>query len=71
VTTTIGGTTVLRKIFYKSVLVGDQDKALASPPTSSALTSALRNPTPDRPRFLTVRVEGDDFQLGLWPGTPG
>jgi predicted enzyme related to lactoylglutathione lyase len=29
------------------------------------------NPTPDGPRFLTVAVKGQDFQLVLWPGTPG
>jgi hypothetical protein len=23
------------------------------------------------PRFLTVALEGQDFQLVLWPGTPG
>jgi hypothetical protein len=29
------------------------------------------NPTPDGPRFLTVAVKGQDFQLVHWPGTPG
>jgi hypothetical protein len=38
--------------------------------TSLASRSALRTP-PDGPRFLTVGVKGDDFQLVLWPGTPG
>ena len=28
-------------------------------------------PDPDGPRFLTVAVKGQDFQLVLWPGTPG
>lgn len=27
--------------------------------------------TPDGPRFLTVGVKGQDFELVLWPGTPG
>jgi len=31
----------------------------------------IDNPTPDGPRFLTVAVKGQDFQLVLWPGTPG
>jgi hypothetical protein len=31
----------------------------------------VENPTPDGPRFLTVGVAGDVFQLVLWPGTPG
>jgi predicted enzyme related to lactoylglutathione lyase len=26
---------------------------------------------PDGPRFLTVGVKGDEFQLVLWPGIPG
>jgi predicted enzyme related to lactoylglutathione lyase len=35
------------------------------------LEKRVENPTPDGPRFLTVGVKGDDFQLVLWPGTPG
>ncbi len=31
----------------------------------------MENPTPDGPRFLTVGAKGDEFQLVLWPGTPG
>src|SRR5262249_11407550 len=29
------------------------------------------SPTRDGPRFLTVGVHGQDFELVLWPGTPG
>jgi predicted enzyme related to lactoylglutathione lyase len=35
------------------------------------LEQRVENPTPDGPRFLTVGVKGDDFQLVLWPGAPG
>jgi hypothetical protein len=35
------------------------------------LERRVENPTPDGPRFLTVGVKGDEFQLVLWPGTPG
>ena len=28
-------------------------------------------PTPAGPRFLTVGVKGQEFELVLWPGTPG
>jgi hypothetical protein len=28
----------------------------------------VENPTPDGPRFLTVGIKGDEFQLALWPG---
>jgi len=71
VITTIGGTAVLEKVFYTSVLVSDQDKALEFYTNVLGLKQRVENPTPDGPRFLTVGVSGDDFQLVLWPGTPG
>jgi predicted enzyme related to lactoylglutathione lyase len=71
VTTTTRRNTVLEKIFYTSVLVTDQDKALDFYTNVLGLEKRVENPTPDGPRFLTVGVEGDDFQLVLWPGTPG
>src|ERR687888_222005 len=71
VTTTTGGTAVLEKVFYTSVLVSDQDKALDFYTNVLGLEKRVENPTPDGPRFLTVGVKGDDFQLVLWPGTPG
>jgi catechol 2,3-dioxygenase-like lactoylglutathione lyase family enzyme len=76
--TSDGGTTMLERIVYTSVFVSDQDRALdfytnvlgfelrADSPTQRADGS-----TPDGPRFLTVAVKGQDFQLVLWPGTPG
>jgi predicted enzyme related to lactoylglutathione lyase len=63
--------TVLEKVFYTSVLVTDQDKALDFYTNVLGLEKRVENPTPDGPRFLTVGVNGDDFQLVLWPGTPG
>jgi len=71
VTTTTGGTAVLEKVFYTSVLVSDHDKALDFYTNVLGLEQRVANPTPDGPRFLTVGVKGDDFQLALWPGTPG
>src|SRR4051794_11751571 len=71
VTTTSGGTAMLEKVFYTSVLVSDQDKALDFYTNVLGLEKRVENPVPDGPRFLTVGVEGDDFQLVLWPGTPG
>jgi catechol 2,3-dioxygenase-like lactoylglutathione lyase family enzyme len=62
---------VLEKVFYTSVLVSDQDKALDFYTNVVGLEQRVENPTPDGPRFLTVGVKGDDFQLVLWPGTPG
>jgi predicted enzyme related to lactoylglutathione lyase len=61
----------MEKIFYTSVLVSDQDKALDFSTNVLGLERRVENPTPDGPRFLTVGVDGDDFQLVLWPGTPG
>jgi predicted enzyme related to lactoylglutathione lyase len=62
---------VLEKVFYTSVLVSDQDKALDFYTNVIGLEQRADNPTPDGPRFLTVGVRGDGFQLVLWPGTPG
>jgi predicted enzyme related to lactoylglutathione lyase len=62
---------VLEKVFYTSVLVCDQDRALVFYTIVLGLEKRVENTTPDGPRFLTVGVEGDDFQLVLWPGTRG
>ena len=62
---------MLKQVFYTSVLVGDQDRALDFYTNVLGLEHRVENPTPDGPRFLTVGVEGDEFQLVLWPGTPG
>ena len=62
---------MLEKVFYTSVLVSDQDKALDFYTNVLGLEKRVENPTPDGPRFLTVGVKGDEFQLVLWPGTPG
>src|SRR5689334_11572236 len=65
------GATMLQKVFYTSVLVSDQDRALDFYTTVLGMEKRVENPTPDGPRFLTVGVAGDAFQLVLWPGTPG
>ena len=62
---------MLEKVFYTSVLVSDQDRALDFYTNVLGLEKRVENPTPDGPRFITVGVKGDDFQLVLWPGTPG
>ena len=62
---------MLEKVFYTSVLVSDQDRALDFYTNVLGLEKRVENPTPDGPRFLTVGVEGDDFMLVLCPGTPG
>jgi predicted enzyme related to lactoylglutathione lyase len=71
VTTNTGGTTMLDRIVYTSVFVSDQDAALDFYTNVLGLEPRIDNPTPDGPRFLTVGLPDQDFQLVLWPGTPG
>jgi catechol 2,3-dioxygenase-like lactoylglutathione lyase family enzyme len=66
-----GGTAMLEKISYVTVLVKDQDKALDFYTNLLGFEKRVDNPTPEGPRFLTVGIRGQDFQLVLWPGTPG
>jgi predicted enzyme related to lactoylglutathione lyase len=62
---------MLEKVAYATVFVKDQDKALDYYTKVIGFENGFDNPTPDGPRFLTVGVKGQDFQLVLWPGTPG
>jgi predicted enzyme related to lactoylglutathione lyase len=62
---------MLNRIAYASVFVSDQDRALDFYTNVLGFAPGFDNPTPDGPRFLTVALEGQDFQLVLWPGTPG
>ena len=62
---------MLKEIFYTALYVTDQDRALNFYTDVLGLEQRVDNPTPDGPRFLTVGVNGQDFQLVLWPGTPG
>jgi predicted enzyme related to lactoylglutathione lyase len=62
---------MLDKIFYTTMLVSDQDRALDFYTNVLGFEQRVDNPTPDGLRFLTVGVNGQDFQLVLWPGTPG
>jgi predicted enzyme related to lactoylglutathione lyase len=66
-----GGNSMLKRVAYVSVFVKDQDKALDFYTNVLGLEKGIDNPTPNGPRFLTVGVKGQDFQLVLWPGTPG
>jgi catechol 2,3-dioxygenase-like lactoylglutathione lyase family enzyme len=62
---------MLEKIVYTTVLVTDQDRALDFYTNVLGFSKRADNPTPDGPRFLAVGLEGQDFLLVLWPGTPG
>jgi predicted enzyme related to lactoylglutathione lyase len=62
---------MLKRVAYISVFVNDQDKALDFYTNVLGFEKRIDNPTPGGPRFLTVAVPGQDFELVLWPGTPG
>ena len=51
-------------------MVSDQDKALDFYTNKIGFEKRGDFPTPDGPRFLTIGIEGQDFELVLWPGTP-
>jgi predicted enzyme related to lactoylglutathione lyase len=62
---------MLEKVIYTTVFVSDQDRALDFYTNVLGFEKRAENPTPERPRFLSVGVNGQDFELVLWPGTPG
>jgi predicted enzyme related to lactoylglutathione lyase len=66
-----GGTAMLERVFYASMLVSDQDRALDFYTNVLGFEQRVDAPTTDGPRFLAVGVKGQDFMLILWPGTPG
>jgi predicted enzyme related to lactoylglutathione lyase len=66
-----GARAMLEKIVYVSVFVKDQAKALDFYTNVLGLEKQTDVPYPNGPRFLTVGLKGQDFQLVLWPGTPG
>jgi predicted enzyme related to lactoylglutathione lyase len=61
---------MLKKVVYVAVLVSDQDKALDFYTNVIGLEKRSDYPHANSPRFLTVGVKGQDFELALWPGTP-
>ena len=61
---------MLKKVVYVGLMVSDQDKALDFYTNVIGLEKRGDYPTPNGPRFLTVGVEGQDFDLVLWPGKP-
>ena len=61
---------MLKKVVYVALLVSDQDKALDFYTNVIGLEKRIDAPTPGGPRFLTVGVQGQDFELVLWPGSP-
>jgi len=62
---------MLEKVLYVTVFVKDQDEALDFYTNVLGFQKRADNPTPAGPRFLTIGLEGQAFELVLWPGTPG
>lgn len=62
---------MLKKIAYVSVFVSDQERALDFYTNILGLEKRMDSATADGSRFLTVGVEGQDFELVIWRGTPG
>jgi predicted enzyme related to lactoylglutathione lyase len=59
---------VLDKLIYTSMFVTDQQRALDFYTNVLGFEKRLENPDTG---FLTVGLPGQDFELVLWPGTPG
>jgi predicted enzyme related to lactoylglutathione lyase len=70
-TANVGGNAVLEKVVYTSVFVTDQDRALDFYTNVLGFEKRAENPTPVGPRFLSIGLKDQEFQLVLWPGTPG
>ena len=62
---------MLDRIIYTSVFVSDQDEALDFYTNVLGFEKRAENPLPTGPRFLSIGVNRQDFELVLWPGTPG
>lgn len=62
---------MLKNIAYVSVFVSDQQKALDFYTKVLGFEKRMDSSTVDGLRFLTIGVEGQGFELVLWPGTPG
>jgi catechol 2,3-dioxygenase-like lactoylglutathione lyase family enzyme len=64
-------TIVLTGVRYVTVFVSDQDRALEFYTNGLGFEKRVDNPAPGGERFLGVGLEGQEFLLILWPGTPG
>jgi predicted enzyme related to lactoylglutathione lyase len=62
---------VLERVLYTSVFVTDQDQALEFYTNVLGFEKRGENTAVTGPRFLSVGLKDQDFQLVLWPGTPG
>jgi len=61
---------MLKKVPYVALMVSDQERALDFYTNVIGFEKRTDAPTPVGPRFLTIGVKGQDFELVLWPGAP-
>ena len=61
---------MLKKVAYVALMVSDQDKALDFYTNVIGFEKRIDAPTPIGPRFATVGIPGQNFELVLWPGSP-
>jgi catechol 2,3-dioxygenase-like lactoylglutathione lyase family enzyme len=62
---------MLKKLIYVGLFVSDQDKALDYYTNVIGLEKRWDVALAGGTRWMTVGVKGQDFELALWPGTPG
>jgi predicted enzyme related to lactoylglutathione lyase len=62
---------MLERLMYTSVFVSDQDRARDFYTNVLGFEQRIDSPNSNGPRFLTVALKGQDFELVLWPGAPG
>lgn len=62
---------MLTKVTYLTLFVSDQDEALGFYTEVLGFEKRVDRPGVGGGRFLTVGLDGQDFQVVLWPGTPG
>lgn len=62
---------MLKQVAYTTVFVSDQDRALDFYTQTLGFERRLDNRNTKGPRFVTVGLPGQEFQLVLWPGKPG
>lgn len=61
---------MLKHMPYVALYVSDQDKALDFYTNILGFEKRIEAPGP-APRFVSIGVNGQAFELILWPGTPG
>jgi catechol 2,3-dioxygenase-like lactoylglutathione lyase family enzyme len=62
---------MLTKVMHVTLFVSDQDTALDFYTNVLGFEKRLDRPGVGGGRFLTVGLKGQDFEVILWPGTPG